>query len=153
MGDVKHRAADPRARIPDIEANLAPRLEDLRHTVENVDMFPGLLPGMILTTSWDGFTFGYKVVEQLAEMYLRVVKIKCTEARIDEIPKDEWGAILNTVFEAFLDRGCPAKVLNMGPSERWIKQLFIPTLLVKRDTARGHITFNDQHVREGYLIQ
>ena len=149
---MKRRAKDPRGRIPDIKASLMPRLEDLRHTVENVDMFPGLLPGMLLTTSWDGFTFGYKVVEQPADMFLRVIKIHCDEARIEEIPKDEWAEIMNTVFDAFLDRGCPAKVLDKGPCDRWVKQLFIPTLLTKRGSAMGHITFNDKHIRDGYLI-
>jgi len=153
MGDVmKRRAVDSKGRIPDIEKNLVPRLEDLRNTVENVDKFPGLIPGMLLTTSWDGFTIGYKVTEKLDGMYLRTIKIRCDEARINEIPDDERAAIFNTLFEVFLDRASPAKILNKGPSIRWIEQVFFPTLLVKRDTAKSHIAFNEDHVRDGFLI-
>jgi hypothetical protein len=153
MGSLTHRAADQRNRIPDIQARLIPQLEDLRHTVENVDQFSGLVAGMILTTTWDGFTFGYQVKGPYkGGTYVRRAMVKCLEAKISEIPKEERAEIMNSMFEVFHDQGSPATAKLVASDVILFKQVFMPTVLTQIKTARGHIRINDSAIRDGWII-
>ena len=118
-----------------------PLLTDLRWASHNPNVI-GAEPGQVMTSKKQGWEFGCKV-EDLGVCMRRKVFIKA-EQPFSEIPREQKDPIINVVMDEMLDRGTPAtSVEAIAPDCVMIVQDFVPILLQKTDTARGHIKIND----------
>ena len=128
-----------------------PLLTDLRWAVHNPNVI-GAEPGQVMTSKSQGWEFGCKV-EDLGICMRRKIFVKA-EQPFSEIPEAEKAPIMNVVFDEMLDAGQPAQSIEaIAPDCVMIVQDFVPILLQKRDTAKGHIKINEGALMEtGRLI-
>jgi len=105
-----------------------------------------------MTSKSQGWEFGCKV-EDLGICMRRKIFVKA-EQPFSEIPEAEKAPIMNVVFDEMLDAGQPAQSIEaIAPDCVMIVQDFVPILLQKRDTAKGHIKINEGALMEtGRLI-
>lgn len=121
--------------------SLRPLLTDLRWAAHNPNVI-GATPGQVMTSKREGWEFGCKVEDHDVFMRRKVfVKAEQPWATIPEADKDP---IMNTVFDVMLDQGTPATSIEIiAPDSVMVVQDFVPILLQKTNTARGHIRIND----------
>ena len=134
-------------KIPKFAENFRPLLQDLRWAAHNPNVI-GATPGQVVSSKMDGWEFGCKV-EQVDEMtFLRKVFLKA-EQPFNTIPGKDKDPIMNVVMDEMLDRGQPAtSVEAIAPDCVMITQLFVPVLLQRTETAKGHIKISDGALNE-----
>lgn len=121
-------------------------LTDLRWAAHNPNV-TGAEPGAVMTAKMDGWEFGCKV-EDHGVFWLRKIFVKA-EQPFSEIPENEKDPVMNVVMDEMLDSGQPAtSVEAIAPDCVMIIQDFVPILLEKRETAKGHIKINDNPLLE-----
>lgn len=120
---------------------LRPLLQDLRWAAHNPNVI-GAVPGAVMTSKWSGWEFGCKV-EEHDGTFLRKIFVKA-EQPFNTIPAREKDPVMNTVFDEMLDQGTPATSIEpIAPDCVMVTQIFVPILLQKTSTSRGHIKIND----------
>lgn len=140
------------------DKKLIPVLQDLRWMVENINKLPditkrggkfsGIDPNMVYTTKVDGWEFGYKLEDHGLHM-TRKIFIKNLEAKFSEIPDKEKDPVMIAVFDTMLDRGMPGtEIVPIAEDCIMITQDFVPLVLTKSDSAKGHIKIDDNALRE-----
>ncbi len=160
MDSVDRTDKTPKNRAKHPDKTLIPRLLDLRNWVDNLNQAPdlamrggsfkGLDQSQVFTTSCDGWTFGYRLIDMGAMMRRRVF-IKNTEENIEAIPNNEIEPIMLAVFEVFVDKGVPAHRFEPIAADAFVlEQDFIPLLLTKREAAG--ITINDEAFGSGKVL-
>jgi hypothetical protein len=130
--------------------SLRPLLQDLRWAAHNPNVI-GATPGQVMTSKADGWEFGCKVEDH--DLFMRrKVHIKA-EQPLHTIPAREKDPVVNTVMDEMLDQGTPATSIEVIAKDCiMIVQDFVPILLQKTGTARGHIKINDQVLGEAGRI-
>lgn len=124
-----------------------PLLTDLYWSANNPNKI-GAAPGQVMVTKMDGWEFGCKVEELGADLFRRKVFIR-PDQPFNTIPKAERDSVMALVFDVMLDKSAPADELEvLAPNCILISQMFLPVLLQKTETAKGHITINDNALAE-----
>ena len=121
--------------------SLRPMLKDLYWSANNPNVC-GAAPGMVMQAKRDGWEFGCKV-EDYGLFMRRKVFVKA-EQPLRSIPEREKDPVMLVVMDEMLEQGTPAtSIETIAPDCVMIVQDFIPILLHKTPTARGHIKIND----------
>lgn len=127
--------------------SLRPLLIDLRWAAHNPNVI-GAVPGAVMTTKREGWEFGCKV-EDHGEFMRRKIFVKCLEQPFATIPEADKDPIMAVVFDTMLDESTPATSIEiLAPDCVMIVQDFVPILLQKTPTARGHIKIGDGVLRD-----
>jgi hypothetical protein len=133
---------NPNRKALEYAESLRPLLQDLRWAAHNPNVL-GAVPGAVLTSKREGWEFGCKV-EDHGEFMRRKIFVKCLEAPFSSIPEHQKDPIMAVVFDTMLDESTPATSIEViAPDCVMIVQDFVPILLERKDTARGHIRIHD----------
>jgi hypothetical protein len=121
--------------------SLRPMLKDLYWSANNPNVC-GAVPGAVMMAKRDGWEFGCKVEDHNLFMRRKVfVKAEQSWTTIPDAQKDP---IMSVVMDEMLDPGTPATSIEILANDCvMIVQDFVPILLQKTPTARGHIKIND----------
>lgn len=120
---------------------LRPLLTDLRWAAHNPNVC-GAVPGAVLTSRRDGWEFGCKVEDH--DLFMRRKIFVKAEQPFADIPEAQKDPIMAVVFDTMLDESTPATSIEViAPDCVMIVQDFVPILLEKTATARGHIRISD----------
>lgn len=124
-----------------------PLLADLYWAANNPNKI-GAAPGQVMVSKQDGWEFGCKVEEIGLDTFRRKVFVR-PEQPFSTIPKPEKDRVMAVVFDVMLDKGTPPDAIEViAPNCVMVSQMFIPILLKKTDTARGHIKVSDGALEE-----
>jgi hypothetical protein len=130
--------------------SLRPMLSDLRWAAHNPNVC-GAVPGSVMVAKRDGWEFGCKV-EDHQVFFRRKVFVKA-EQPMCSIPEHEKDPVIAVVFDEMLDKGTPATDITViSPYCVMVVQDFVPVLLQKTPTARGHIKVDDSVLSEAGRI-
>lgn len=123
-----------------------PLLADLRWAAHNPNV-TGAAPGSVLTSKSEGWEFGCKI-EDHGVFCRRKVFVKAEQA-FETIPEKEKDPVINVVMDVMLDSGTPATSIEaIAPDCIMIVQDFVPILLERTETAKGHIKIDDSPLLE-----
>lgn len=121
--------------------SLRPLLTDLRWAAHNPNVI-GAEPGAVMTSKSGGWEFGCKVEDH--DLFMRRKIFVKAEQPMATIPEREKDPVMAVVFDVMLDQGAPATSIEAIAHDCvMIVQDFVPILLQKTNTARGHIKIRD----------